>query len=514
MRIETYLRRSRERHPEKTAIVDGARRIGYDELDRSSDRLAAWLADIGVARGDRIVVFAGNGWQTIVAFFAAWKIGAVLCPINPTTRTKRLSHVLEHCAPKVVIGEARKAPTLAEALATGPSAKQPRVVLIRPNPVLPDAAILADCLNTPPLPAMPELPDSDLATITYTSGSTGDPKGVMMGHDNLDAATASIVAYLDNRPDDVIVSALPLSFGYGLTQLLTVMRVGATLVLEKSFAYPAGVLERLREERATGFAVVPSMLALILRMDDPDPALFGTLRYITSAAAPLPAAHIRRLRDMLPAVQLCCMYGQTECTRATWLPPDQIDRRPTSVGIAIPGAAIAVVDEEGRDVPPGTVGELVVSGAHLMRGYWNDAAATALALRPDPATGETRLFTGDLFVIDDEGYATFVSRKDDIIKSGGHKVAPREVEAIICDLDGVAEALVIGVPDPVLGEAIEAVITRSSDTLTAEEVLRHCAGMLDEFMVPRAVEFHDALPRTGSGKLDRRQLAAERLARP
>ena len=503
MRLENHLRKSCLRHADKTAIVDGARRVSYAELSAASDGLAAWLAENGVGRGERVVVFAGNGWQTAVALYAVWKAGAVACPVNPSTRAKRLAFIIAACSPAAIVADARGAATVADAIAESPEA-HPATVLTRLHPALPAAADFAHCLKTGPFSTDLALCDDDLATIIYTSGSTGDPKGVMMGHDNIDAATAAIVTYLGNGESDVILNVLPLSFGYGLTQLLTGVRVGATLVLEKSFAYPAAVLERMRQEGVTGFPMVPSMIALLLRMEELDPALFAGLRYITSAAAPLPVAHIRKLRALLPGVQLYSMYGQTECVRATWLPPGDIDLRPASAGIAIPGTVIQVVDEAGHEVAPGTVGELVVSGPHIMRGYWNDPDATAQALRTDPQTGTPRLHTGDLFLSDSNGYVTFVSRRDDIIKTGGFKVAPREVESALYDLEGVVEALIVAMPDPVMGETLKAMVVKSADTLTAEDVLRHCARILSDFMVPRHVEFCETLPKTSSGKLSRR----------
>ena len=503
MRIESHLRESCRRDAGKTAIVDGARRISYAELSSASDGLAAWFAENGIGKGDRVVVFAGNGWQTAVAFYAVWKAGAVACPVNPSTRARRLAFIIADCSPAAIIADARCAATVADTLATTPKVHL-ATVLTLPHSALPQAVDFAQCLESGPFFANPALCDDDLATIIYTSGSTGDPKGVMMGHDNIDAATASIVSYLGSVEGDVILNVLPLSFGYGLTQLLTSVRVGATLVLEKSFAFPTALMERMREERITGFPMVPSMIASLLRMEELDTAWFTSLRYITSAAAPLPVAHIRRLRALLPDVQLYSMYGQTECVRATWLPPVDIDMRPASAGIAIPGTAIQIVDEAGFEVTRGVVGELVVSGPNIMRGYWNNADATAEALRPDPLTGSLRLLTSDLFFAESNGYVTFVSRRDDIIKTGGFKVAPREVESALYDLEGVVEALVVGMPDPVLGETLKAMIVKSADTLTAEDVLRHCAGILNDFMLPRQVEFCQALPKTGSGKLSRR----------
>ncbi len=506
MRFDDHLRESVARNTGKTAIVAAGRRLSYLELAELSDRLAWALIASGVGKGDRVVVFLDNGWEAAVAIFAVWKAGAVLCPVNPSTKTARLAYIIGNCRASAVIGQGRLAGVLAPALETASSVWQ--VILTDANPALPQAAILSDCLSAAPLPLPTDLSDDDLATIIYTSGSTGEPKGVMMAHRNLDAAARSISTYLENTADDVILNVLPMAFGYGLTQLLTSVLSGATLVLEKSFAFPFAILERLRDERATGFPLVPSMAAMLLQMRDLDPKMFASLRYMTSAAAPLPVAHIEKIRTLLPHVRFHSMYGQTECIRATWLPPQELGRRPASVGIAIPGTTAHVVDEVGQEVAPGVTGELVIGGPHVMRGYWEDQGATARALRSDPMTGETQLHTGDLFRADAEGFLTFVARRDDIIKSRGEKVAPKEVEAVLYGLPGVVEALVIGVPDPVMEQAVKALIVSSDPALGEREVIRHCARNLEDHMVPKSVEFRTELPKTDTGKLSRR-LATE-----
>lgn len=502
MRFDDHLRESVTRNTGKTAIVATGRRLSYFELAELSDRLAWALIAAGVKKGDRVVVFLDNGWEAAVAIFAIWKAGAVLCPVNPSTRMARLAYIIGNCRAAAVIGQGRLAGVLAPALETASSVRQ--VILTDINPALPRAAIFDECLSASPLPLPTGLTDEDLATIIYTSGSTGEPKGVMMAHRNLDAAARSIATYIENTGDDIILNVLPMAFGYGLTQLLTAVLSGATLVLEKSFAFPYSILERLRDESATGFPLVPSMAAMLLQMRDLDPGMFASLRYMTSAAAPLPVAHIEKIRTFLPHIRFYSMYGQTECIRATWLPPQELGRRPASVGIPIPGTTADVVDETGRKVAPGVTGELVISGPHVMRGYWEDKEATARALRPDPMTGEMRLHTGDLFRADPEGFLTFVARGDDIIKSRGEKVAPKEVEAVLYSLPGVVEALVVGVPDPVMGQAIKALIVSSNPSLGEREVIRHCARSLEDHMVPKSVEFHAALPKTDTGKLSRR----------
>lgn len=495
MRIERYLEDSTARDGARTAIVSGEARLSYARFHDLAARMATTLRMRGVRRGDRVLVFLDNGWQAAVAVFAAWIAGAVICPVNPATRSARLAQIVRDCTPALVFVESRLERLLDEMpeLAT-----TPRIVT---------GGSFEAALDAAPLKAEP-LPDTDLAALIYTSGSTGEPKGVMLAHENVDAAARAITGYLENTEADTILVVLPMSFGYGLNQLVTAMRCGATLVIEKSFAFPQAIFEKIRDERVTGFPLVPAMAAMMMQARDLDAALFASLRYITSAAAPLPLPHLDWLRAFLPRVKLYSMYGQTECTRASWLPPGEVDARRGSVGISIPGGRAEVVDEAGEPVAPGTIGELVISGPHVMRGYWQNEAETRRALRPDPHTGGLRLHTGDLFTADADGYLTFVSRMDDIIKSRGEKVPPKVVEDVLCRMPGVAEALVAGVPHEVLGQAVKAVIVASDPALTERDVLRFCARHLEDHMVPRQVEFRDFLPRTDSGKASRR-LAAD-----
>ena len=317
--------------------------------------------------------------------------------------------------------------------------------------------------------------------LIYTSGSTGRPKGVMMTHRNIEAAATSITTYVENRSDDIILNVLPLAFDYGLYQMLMAVKLGATLVLEKSFAFPQAIFDLMRKEKVTGLPLVPTMAALILQMKDLAPGSFPSLRYITNTAAALPPAHIARLRELFPGVRLYSMYGLTECKRCTYLPPEQLDKRSDSVGIAIPNTEAYIVDDDGKRVKPGDVGELVIRGPHVMQGYWEDEVATAKALRPGYNPWEKVLHTGDLFRCDEEGFLYFVGRKDDIIKTRGEKVAPKEVEAVLHACPGIAEAVVVGVADPILGQAIRAIVVASDPSLGEREVIRHCAQNLGRF---------------------------------
>jgi len=328
----------------------------------------------------------------------------------------------------------------------------------------------------------------------------------MSTHANMVFAASSIIQYLENTPEDIVINVLPLAFDYGLYQLLMVFKFGGTLVLERTFAYPAAILKRIEQERVTGLPGVPTLFSVLLQMDLSRFDL-SSVRYITNTAAALPVEHILRLRDAFPQARLYSMYGLTECKRTLYLPPEELEHRPASVGIPIPGTEAWIEDENGNRLGPGEIGELVVRGAHVMQGYWKNPDATAKWYRPGRYPAERQLYTNDLFKMDEEGFFYFVARKDNIIKSRGEKVAPKEVENVLYRLPGVVEAAVIGVPDPILGEAIKAFIVCHKDAaLTEQDVLRYCSQNLEDFMVPREVVFRSSLPKTESGKIQKQAL--------
>jgi long-chain acyl-CoA synthetase len=506
MRVERFLQDSSRRFPEKIAVVAGGRRLTFREIDDASDRLAAALRRHGVMRGDRVVVFMDNRWEAVVGIFAVLKAGAVFSPINPSTKADKLAYLLNNCRAAALITLGSLLPVARDAMAEAPSVKLAVVTGAADKPAVAGSIRFEDALAepgaAPPDGAGIEL---DLAMLIYTSGSTGFPKGVMMTHQNVVAAATSITTYLENTSDDIILNVLPIAFDYGLYQVLMAMKVGATLILEKSFAFPQHILNRAAEEKVTGLPLVPTMAALLLSQRNLEPGVLPSLRYITNTAAALPPSHIERLQALFPHVALYSMYGLTECKRCTWLPPAELAKRISSVGIAIPGTEAYVVDDSGNKAAPGVVGELVIRGAHVMKGYWENPEATARALRPGLHPWESVLYTGDLFRTDEDGFLYFVGRKDDIIKSRGEKVSPKEVENVIYAMPGIAEAVVIGVPDPILGSAIKAVVALEPDVfLSSEEIMRHCARFLEDYMVPKLVEFRPSLPKTESGKISRR----------
>jgi acyl-CoA synthetase (AMP-forming)/AMP-acid ligase II len=321
-------------------------------------------------------------------------------------------------------------------------------------------------------------------------------------------AANSITQYLDNRQDDIIIDTLPLSFDYGLYQVLMAFKLGATVVLEKGFIFPEQVIKTVVKERVTGWPIVPTIAAMLCRLKNLEKHDFSCLRYISSTGQVLPTNHIARLREVFPGVKIYSMYGLTECKRVSYLSPDQLDKRPGSVGKAIPNTEVYIVDEAGEIIQePGKSGELVVRGSTVMRGYWGLPEETKRALRPGLYPGELVLYTGDLFKQDEEGYLYFLGRKDDIIKTSGHMVSPKEVENVLCEIDDVVEAAVIGIADDVLGSSVKAFVCLSAGSrLTEKEILDFCYKNMEDYAVPKSVVIRDSLPRTDSGKIQKRDL--------
>jgi amino acid adenylation domain-containing protein len=510
MRYEEFLRQSAQRHGDRAAIVHEEGRATYAEFDAAADRFAAALVHhADFANGDRCVLFLDNRFETAAGIFGTLRAGGIFSVINPTTKADKLAYVLNNCEAKVLVTQAS---LLAAARAAAAQAPSVRRIVVVGGTADADTMDYAGFVGTAPaLPASrsPGI-DIDLAMLVYTSGSTGQPKGVMMTHQNMVHAATSITTYLRNTDDDIVLSVLPLAFDYGLYQLLMCVKMGSTLLLGKSFAFPQKILPMLASERVTGFPLVPTMAALIVQLKNFDPAWAASVRYLTNTAAALPPAHIAKLQEMFPQARVYSMYGMTESKRCTYLPPEQLAQRPTSVGIAIPGTEVWVADDAGKPVAANVVGELVVRGGHVMQGYWRNDEATARVLKQGRYPWERVLHTGDLFRMDEEGYLYFVGRKDDILKSRGEKVSPKEIENVLYALPGIREAAIVGVPDPILGMSLKAILVLAEGAqLTPRDVMAHCAAHLEDFMVPRAVEFRDALPKTNTGKIRRAALQAE-----
>jgi len=510
MQVEQFLEESARRFPDKTALVCDGQRWTYRELDERANALAHAMIDAGVRRSDRVAVYLDNSADAVLSVFAAMKAGGVFLVVNPSVKPEKLAYILNNCRARLLVSDGRKLPGLQTLWPDTPHLTSVFVA----GGTAEGAADGKHTVSFDAVPAAAPAPprklciDVDLAALIYTSGSTGRPKGVMLTHLNIVSAATSITTYLENTADDIILNVLPLSFDYGLYQVLMAFKIGGTIVLEKSIGYPFALMETLRRENVTGFPIVPTVASVLLQLNLKAQE-FPHLRYITNTAAVLPTERIRQLRDAFPNAKIFSMYGLTECKRVSYLPPDQIDVRPGSVGRGMPNEEVYIVDDHGARVAPGVVGELVVRGSNVMKGYWELPDETARMLKPGPLPNEMVLYTGDLFRADDEGYLYFVGRKDDIIKTRGEKVSPREVEEVLHRLDGVAEAAVIGIPHEVLGQSIKAVVRlRPGVALTRHDVLRHCAAHLEDFMVPQVVEFRDVMPQTTTGKISKRELSA------
>jgi long-chain acyl-CoA synthetase len=481
-----------ERDPEQVAVIAGEHKVSYGELDTLAGGFAAGLAELGVRRGDRVAVLLPNEIDAAVAIEGTWRAGAALAPLNPTMKGERLDYVLADTEPAAIVCDTERAEL------SGAAAERAGGV-----PVVCDVAGLAAAEG--PAPRRPL--ETDLAAVMYTSGSTGGPKGVTLTHRNLSFVTGSIVDYLEMTAADRVLCVMQLSFGYGLSQLLSCVRVGGAIALEAGIAFPGRIVQALETHRITGLPGVPTIFQVLTALRGLADRELPDLRFLTNAGASMPAATVDAVRRTFPNAKLYLMYGLTECIRVSYLPPDQLDVRPTSSGIAIPGTDAWVEGADGNPAAVDEVGELMVRGPHVMQGYWRDPERTAERMRPGRWPWEPVIATGDLFRRDDEGYLHWVGRTDDLIKCRGEKVYPREIEEILHAAEGVQEAAVVGVPDRLLGQAVHAHVAPAEGHAVDEAELRRlCAERLEDHKVPQRVFVHEALARTARGKVDRNAL--------
>ncbi len=498
-------------HPDDTALVAGNVHVSYREVVNYACRLAHALRSRGVNRGDRVAIFMDNTWQCALSIYGVLLAGGAFVMINAQTKRDKLAFMLNDSGSRVLLSE----PNLSRVF--GPLVEQMpalKILCTANAKVLPagvenmDDALAGMPCTLPPQSAI----TLDLAALIYTSGTTGVPKGVMHTHKSLLFALNSINEYLGFSSSDRLFSALPLNFGYGLFQWLSAVRAGATLIQERSFIYPMQVFKRMNDEAATSFASVPTVFAMMLAQDAKQPLRFPSVRILTNAAAALPAEFIPGIRRMFPQANLYKMYGQTECIRCAYLDPALAELKPESVGCAIPGTELLLLDEDGHTVEQGEVGNLYIRGPHVMQGYWNQPEKTAEVLVPGPLPGEFLLKSGDLFRQDADGDFFFVARSDEIIKSRGEKVSPAEVENAIYSLPAVQEVVVAGIPDPILGEAVCAfVAVREGEKLSAQQIKHICNERLENYMVPKHVLLLPKLPHTANGKLSRKLTIEQHL---
>jgi len=519
--VHEYLTRSAGLYPGKEAVVCGEDRWTYREVEARSCRLAEHLLEQGLARQDRVVIFMENSSEAVISIYGILRAGGVFVMLSAELKPRKLRYVLRDSGASVIIAQRKKSGVVKEAIEGLET--PPRIVWVHETAT--DGTSFDDATESweeifrgfdaklYPVSGEkawnrgPRLIDYDLSTLVYTSGSTGEPKGVMSSHFNMVSAARSIIQYLGNTPNDRVIMALPLSFDYGLYQVIMAFMYGGTVILEKNIMYPVRFLETIECEKVTGFPLVPTIAAFLLKLGNLSEYDMSSLRYITNTGARLPVEHIRKIRVLFPDVRVFSMFGLTECKRVSFLPPEEIDRRPGSVGIPIPNCEVFVMDGEGKEVQGGEVGELVVRGANVMQGYWNAPELTAKVYRQGVYPGEKFLWTGDYFRKDEDGFLFFLGRKDDMIKTKGERVFPKEIENVLCQCEGVADAAVIGIPDEFMGQAIKAFIAPSPGMeITERAILRYCSENMEPLMVPKAVEFMKELPTSPNGKIDKKVL--------
>ncbi len=495
----------------KNALVIEGHPHTYAQLQDATLRLAAALRTRGLQRGDRVAIYMDNTWPCVVSIFATLAAGGVFLVINPQTKADKLEFILRDSGARILLSDGHLAPVLTPVLK---EIDLLQAVICSGKAFATDVAVEAfdDVVAAaePMAPARDIIP-LDLAALIYTSGSTGNPKGVMQTHQSMVFAAGSLIEYLRLGAHDKILCVLPVAFDYGLYQLLMAIRLGATLVLERSFTYPAQIFARMHEQGVTVFPGVPTIFAMLLSTHSRSPLQFPAVTRVTNTAAALPDDFVVRLREIFPNALIYKMYGLTECKRVSYLEPELADSKPGSVGKAIPGTEVYLLSPEGEPVPRGESGILYVRGPHVMVGYWNRPDLSGHMLKPGKLPGERVLCTQDFFRMDAEGFLYFVGRSDDIIKTRGEKVSPAEVENVLHGIPGVREAAVIGIPDELLGQAIKAFIVREpSAQLTDKQIRLQAAAKLENFMVPKEIVFCDDLPKTATGKVSKKLLLEQK----
>lgn len=487
------LRASVAADPDAEALVHHDRRLTYGALWRQVRGIAGFLRDQGAAPGQRVALLLDDSIAYVSAYYGVLAAGAVAVPLSTDAKAADLVNWLAHSeAAWLFLDLNHPEATAVRSWCDGRVRVVAQAAQDEAAPWPSSGAI--DQRETTATPAAANA----LATILYTSGTTGRPKGVMLSHRNLVANVDSILAFLPLRRRDRVVNVLPLYYSYGSSVLHTHVAVGGCVISGETMVYPHRVVERMVAERATGLSGVAATFALLLERVPLADYDLGALRYATQAGGPITPALVERIGAALPHARLYLMYGQTEATaRLSYLPPDRLADKRGSIGTAIPGVTLAVCDDQGAPAAVDEIGEIWARGPNIMLGYWRDPAATAEALV------DGWLKTGDLAYRDRDGFLHIRGRKADIIKSGSHRVHPGDVEEAIAELEGVADVAVVGVPDAVLGQVLKAYVVPRTAGLDVAHVRAHCRRRLPAYKTPRFVELVARLPRTSSGKLQR-----------
>lgn len=505
------LRDSSCRTPDKEALVHDKERLTYSEVARRTAGLATSLRATQVKRGDRVGIYLDASVPQVLSIFGVSQAEGVYVPINSQLRPEQVMHIARDCGMKGLITTSAKLMALGDVLPQIPSLEF--VIVTDKTPLtqrqLPVHRFDEFCAAEAPATWRETNIEKDLAAILYTSGSTGKPKGVMLSHANVVAGSRIVSTYLGITENERILAVLPFSFDAGMNQLMTAFEKGGTLVLI-NFVFAREIVQTLLRENITGLAGVPTLWSLLSQASSTlDRQLVPSLRYITNTGGAMPQAVLKVLRQLLPTTKVFLMYGLTEAFRSTYLPPEELDRRPTSMGKAIPDTEILVLNEQGQLCKPGEPGELVHRGPTVSMGYWNRPEDTASVLRPNPLLPlqmgdcERVCYSGDLVKMDEDGFLYFIGRRDTMIKSSGFRISPTEVEEVLFQTGKLRGAAVIGIPDDVLGQSIKAfVVPRDGNTIDVDGLLAVCAEKMPRYMIPKAIELLSELPKTSSGKVD------------
>ncbi len=504
-----------EKTPNAVAIEHKDVSLTYAELSTFIKAAAGLYVELGLQKDERIAIYLDKCPEYVFAMFGATLAAGIFVPINSVLKPEQVAYILRDCNVRILVTSSSRLNTLAK--------------------IIPDCHDLRAIITTDQPESLPELTglmittwqdsrdfnlengrriDADIASILYTSGSTGKPKGVILSHNNMVAGAESVSQYLKNSPNDRILSVLPFSFDYGLSQLTTAFSAGATTVL-LNYLLPRDVVRAVEKYRITGLAAVPPLWIQLSLLDWPDTAT-KSLRYITNSGGALSGATLSALKKKLRDSDIYLMYGLTEAFRSTYLPPSEIDKKPGSIGKAIPNAEIAVVRPDGTPCAPDEPGELIHRGCLVAMGYWNDKKRTAERFKPVPnqvvgaTIPEYAVWSGDIVKMDSEGYFYFVSRQDDMIKTSGYRVSPGEIEEVIYATGFVDEVVALGVPHPLLGQAIVVVITPPANKEFDElALINECKAKFPTYMVPADIKKRSSLPRNPNGKIDRKKLLLE-----
>jgi long-chain acyl-CoA synthetase len=502
---------SAKKNPGKTAVIFKSHEYSYSSLKENAQNLAYHLVTSGINKGDRVAVFMNNSWESVVAIYGITLAGGVFLVINPQTKCDKLNYILKDCGAKTLMTETILCSVLAEAIADTTDLKEVIVTgeisdlanISGYNPLSFDKIILKNNSNS----TLPRIIPNDLAALIYTSGSTGFPKGVMMTHQSMVFTSWSLIEYLRLTEDERILLVLPLAFDYGLYQLLMSVTIGGTIIVEQSFTFQASIFRVIHKYKPTVFPGLPMIYSMMINTHKKKNISFPGIKKVTNTAAALPAEFLPELKAIFPNAMIFKMYGLTECKRVCYLEPELLEKKPASVGKAIPGTEVFLLTLDGKPVPAGEPGILHVRGPHIMAGYWNKEDLSNEMLRQGKIPGERILCSNDWFKMDEEGFLYFLGRNDDIIKSRGEKVSPLEIENTIYKISGVREVAVTGIPDGVLGESIIAFVTTHDKVkLNEKDIKKVCVTKLESFMVPQRVIFLYEMPKSSNGKIDKKEL--------